>query len=246
MRDLPGAIAPLGTAVVGSVLDAHGMAQSQPLACGGGHSAMLSKEGVLYTWGSNDHGQCGREGSRQTLPGPVHTLTARKLIGVACGGGHTLALTDQGRLYSFGLNGTGQLGNGSNNMESNPTPGLVRITGGIVISSFACGEEFSAAITSDGRLLTWGFGGCGQLGHGTVISLRLPRQVPCEPVAQVACGMGHTSVRTSRGGILRFGHTGNWNSLAQMDDETRRSHCTCLPKVRHIAPRHLTSLAILL
>ncbi|KAL1507705.1 hypothetical protein AB1Y20_007318 [Prymnesium parvum] len=224
LRELPGRIVGYGSAEVGAIADAHGCIQPQPLSCGGAHSAMLTKEGGLYTWGANDYGQCGREGSKQgATPGPVHELATDRLVGVACGAAHTLALTEHGRLYSFGLNSTGQLGNGEQRADATPTPQPVRLSFGIAVSSVACGEEFSAAITHDGRLLTWGFGGCGQLGHGGAASLRVPQQVACEPVAQVACGMGHTVARTVNGGLLHFGYTGDWREVAPLRDEARRT-----------------------
>jgi len=240
--EMVGHISGHGGTPVGAIIDAAGFEQTRPLSCGAAHTAILTKEGQLYTWGSNQHGQCGREGAHQAAtPGPVHVLATHKLVGVACGGGHTLALTDTGRLYGFGLNATGQLGNGNHNTHSNPTPQLVRLSGGIVISDMACGEEFSAAITHDGRLLTWGFGGCGQLGHGSTVSLRLPRQVQCEPVSQVACGMGHTLARTANGGLIHFGFTGDWKRLGEVDEGARQAECACVPKTLDLS--HETYLA---
>jgi alpha-tubulin suppressor-like RCC1 family protein len=55
----------------------------------------------------------------------------------------------------------------------------------MVITQLACGEEFSCALTSDGKLLTWGFGGSGQLAHGSAMSLKLPKEVTCGALEQV-------------------------------------------------------------
>ena len=55
------------------------------------------------------------------------------------------------------------------------------------------GANHSAAITSDGRLYTWGEGACGGLGHGTENSEPLPRLVEAlshEVVSKVVCGSG--------------------------------------------------------
>eukprot|EP00966_Prymnesium_polylepis_P038185 885317-Prymnesium_polylepis.1 len=110
VNEMAGTITGHSGAPVGAITDAHGYALAQPIACGAAHTAMLTKDGQLYTWGANQHGQCGREGVHQAAtPGPVHVLATHRLTAVACGGGHTLALTDQGRLYGFGLNATGQV-----------------------------------------------------------------------------------------------------------------------------------------
>ena len=46
----------------------------------------------------------------------------------------------------------------------------------MAIVQVACGEEFSCALTAEGALFTWGFGGCGQLAHGSALSLKLPKE----------------------------------------------------------------------
>ena len=85
-------------------------------------------------------------------------------MGVACGSCHTLVVTAPGTVYAFGLNATGQLGDGSSHQKPCPTPSPVRLPSGMPISWIACGEEFSSAITRDGKLFMWGLGAYGQRG----------------------------------------------------------------------------------
>ena len=99
------------------------------------------------------------------------------MLGVACGGGHTLAVVHPGSVYAFGLNRTGQLGDGSYHARPCPSPRAVRLPSNLAVSWIACGEEFSAAVTGEGQLFMWGFGGSGQLGLGNSGSMRVPRQV---------------------------------------------------------------------
>ncbi len=93
----------------GADAEAGGRAPPQPLACGAGHCAVLTAEGAVWTWGSNQHGQCGqqRTGGCATA-NAVHALSTSKGVQLACGAAHTLVLTTQGRVYAFGLNATGQ------------------------------------------------------------------------------------------------------------------------------------------
>jgi alpha-tubulin suppressor-like RCC1 family protein len=71
-----------------------------------------------------------------------------------------------------------QLGDGGCSRQPCPSPVLAKMPPAPVVQ-LACGEEFSCAVTADGRLLTWGFGGCGQLGHGSALSLKVgPRAAP--------------------------------------------------------------------
>jgi alpha-tubulin suppressor-like RCC1 family protein len=81
----------------------------------------LTKEGFVYAWGEATLGQLGFENIQslpknsegkpyQPHPTKVLTLANKKIIAISCGETHTLALTDNGHLYSFGANGCGQLG----------------------------------------------------------------------------------------------------------------------------------------
>ena len=79
------------------------------------------------------------------------------------GGAHTLAIVSPGTLYAVGLNATGQLGNGQDNRaRAHPSPVAVRLPPTVAVVHVACGEEFSAAVTREGQLFMWGFGGSGK------------------------------------------------------------------------------------
>jgi len=83
---------------------------------------------------------------------------------VACGSGHTCALTDNGSLWTWGDNKYGQLGHGNQQDLGQPT----RVTTLQAVDSVtvvACGQEFTAAVLANGQLYTWGLGWNGQLGH---------------------------------------------------------------------------------
>ena len=86
-------------------------------------------------------------------------------------------MTASGVVYAFGRNTTGQLGDGKHHDKPSPTPTPVRLPPNMAVSWIACGEEYSAAITREGGLFMWGFGGFGQLGLGNLGSMLVPRQV---------------------------------------------------------------------
>jgi hypothetical protein len=83
---------------------------------------------------------------------------------VACGDTHTLAVLDDGRLFSFGRNQNGQLGNGGRDDRSKACAvsnlAAERVTGA------ACGAEHSVCVTTEGRVFAWGWGSYGNLGNG--------------------------------------------------------------------------------
>ena len=73
------------------------------IACGSTHSAAVTSEGELYTWGRGNYGRLGHGSSEDHLaPMLVNGLRGYHVIDVACGSGdaHSLAVADDGRCTS--------------------------------------------------------------------------------------------------------------------------------------------------
>uniref|UniRef100_A0A8C4RM49 HECT and RLD domain containing E3 ubiquitin protein ligase 3 n=1 Tax=Erpetoichthys calabaricus TaxID=27687 RepID=A0A8C4RM49_ERPCA len=84
------------------------------ISCGEDHTAALTKDGGLFTFGAGSHGQLGHDStSDEILPRRVIELMGSEVSQVACGRNHTLAFVPStGLIYAFGCNTHGQLGNG--------------------------------------------------------------------------------------------------------------------------------------
>lgn len=121
-------------------------------------SAGLNADGQLGT---------GNTTTRRT-PGPV-LLT--NIITVAAGREHAYALDDQARLWAWGDNSRGQLGDGS--LVDRPTP-VVVMSG---VSAVAAGDYHGIALGRNGTVWTWGDGATGQLGLGDTAGRAVPTQV---------------------------------------------------------------------
>jgi len=129
------------------------------IASGGSHSVALKPDGSLWTWGANFSGQLGL-GPIGHQSQPLQVAIPAKLIAVSAGGsnqfyfeqglGHTLALDDEGRLWAWGQNGHGQLGDGT--IQNQNTPVMV----GKGFSTICAGDRDSTALRQDGTLLVWG------------------------------------------------------------------------------------------
>ncbi|MBQ4331593.1 MAG: hypothetical protein IJC31_07140 [Spirochaetaceae bacterium] len=121
----------------------------------------ITEDGKLYSWGKNNCGQIGNETTNnQTTPYLVKGIDG-KIKDVVSSKGETIyAITEEGKLYSWGKNSTGQVGNGTTEYQT--TPCLV-IDGKIknVVSS---GRDFVIAITEEGKLFSWGKNNQGQIG----------------------------------------------------------------------------------
>jgi E3 ubiquitin-protein ligase HERC2 len=144
------------------------------VSCGATHTAALTEDGVVFTWGGGESGQLGHgEKQRVLVATPVRGLLEhKKMSAVACGGYHTLALMRDASVWAWGEGLNGQLGVGGD--EAVTTASMVA---GLAASAIACGPHHSAAVTSDGRMVTWGYNKDGQLGHGDRESVPCPREV---------------------------------------------------------------------
>uniref|UniRef100_A0A8C4NJF8 HECT-type E3 ubiquitin transferase n=1 Tax=Eptatretus burgeri TaxID=7764 RepID=A0A8C4NJF8_EPTBU len=202
------------------------------VACGSSYSAAVTADGELYTWGRGSYGRLGHGDSEDVeTPMIVAALKGLRVIDVACGSGdaQTLAVTDDGQVWSWGDGDYGKLGRGGSN--SCKTPFQVERLQGLGVIRTRCGSQFSAAITKDGHLYTWGKGNRWRLGHGTEDQVRFPRLVESlqdKHVVDVALGCTHCLALMDEGSIYSWGG----NEQAQHFDTLQS--CKPLPAVLHL------------
>ena len=83
----------------------------------------------------------------------IDDTTDSKWTQIACGGVHTVALTKNGEVFTWGNNRFGQLGHGDLNNRTITTK--VAALAGLVIIKIACGRSHTTALTDKGEILTW-------------------------------------------------------------------------------------------
>ena len=143
-------------------------------AKGASHSLVLTSDGNVYAWGLNNKGQFG-DGTTDTRLSPVAVRMTGELAGknvssIFAGEFHSLLLTSDGKVYAWGDNNFGQLGDGTTTQQLLPV--AVNMTGelaGKIITSISAGAYYSLALTSDKKVYSWG-----QLGEGTTIQTLSP------------------------------------------------------------------------
>ncbi|KAM3837752.1 LOW QUALITY PROTEIN: putative E3 ubiquitin-protein ligase HERC4 [Vipera latastei] len=94
------------------------------ISCGEDHTAALTKEGGVFTFGAGGYGQLGHNSTAHEInPRKVFELMGNIVTQIACGRQHTPAFVPMtGRIYSFGLGGNGQIGMGTTSNRKSPFP----------------------------------------------------------------------------------------------------------------------------
>ena len=111
----------------------------------------------------------------------------------ACGD-HTITLSNEGTLHSFGYNSQGQLGLGHNINVLLPTP----IPNLPQINMISCGWNFTVCVDHEGFIWSFGQNDNGQLGTGNKTNFNVPQKlINIPPVLSVSCGSYHTLIITN-------------------------------------------------
>lgn len=191
----------------------------------GSKSANTSSTGTfVYTWGMGYHGQLGKKFARGEIrmclqPNLVALPSGVSVCQVACGAFHTMVLTIDGRIFSWGEGRHGQLGYAC--LAKQETPLQVTEMDANCGAYIAAGRHHSAMIDRRGSLWCWGHGKQGQLGDGERPSARhAPKKLtkykpspkaqlkdmpPTLRFKQLACGARHTAAVSVDGQLVTFG-----------------------------------------
>ena len=204
------------------------------LSCGDHHSGFVSSSGHIYTMGSNIDGRLGIGDFNTKFsasPCLVDSLAAYNVSTIACGGGHSLVTTDEGKVYAWGCGESGALGQG--NTQNQWTPINVRLVSGATPVQVSCGTKHSAVLlrTNVGNCVYMcGSGESGQLGTGKrEKELQLVQIKTSEEMVQIACGVFHSGLVSASGKVFVTGG----NSFGQLGLGTKKSTCV-LQKVEAI------------
>ena len=186
------------------------------VAGGARHSLALTSNGTVYAWGSNAYGQVGAGSTNSIVPVAVTTsgaLSGKTVVAVAGGDSHSLALASDGKVFSWGANFAGQLGN---NSSTNSIAPVAVDTGGALagktVVSVAAGRGHNMALVSDGTVFAWGDNGAGQLGNNSTSSnSTVPVAVDAsgvlagKSVVAIAAGEQHSVALASNGKVYAWG-----------------------------------------
>jgi alpha-tubulin suppressor-like RCC1 family protein len=140
------------------------------VAAGDWHALALTESGRVWAWGSNRSHQCGRKPSSRnnsqatTLLNPMPIPLDVKVEQIAAGRSHSVAITqDTHQVYCWGSTLHGQCGNV---VRKTPvSPHMVEGLAELSFQKISAAGNHTLALTSGGRLFSWGDNSEGQLGH---------------------------------------------------------------------------------
>ncbi|HEY5389590.1 MAG TPA: hypothetical protein VIJ83_03465, partial [Solirubrobacteraceae bacterium] len=161
-----------------------GLSGVTAIAAGDEFALARLSNGTVMSWGSNATAQLGvpaetksiGEGETEevevlhsNVPVPVQQLSG--VTAIAAGSNHALALLGDGEVATWGGNGAGQLGNGTEGGASNLPSAVPGLSG---VTAVAAGAHHSLALLSGGSVVAWGYNPDGQLGNASNINSPVP------------------------------------------------------------------------
>lgn len=152
------------------------------MICGSYHSFLLAGDGTVFAVGLNNFGQLGLGDFEDRLVPeeiPVEAWQGHKIIDLAAGEHHSMALSASGTVFVFGRSDFHQMGlpDSSEDVRAHNTP-VLNPALPTPISQIAAGSNHNLAISSDRhQIFSWGYGEMGQLGHDDESDEKVPRKI---------------------------------------------------------------------
>jgi alpha-tubulin suppressor-like RCC1 family protein len=210
----------------------------QSIALGENHSCGLTKEGILYCWGSNEYAQLG-DGSwkDKSTPTRVSLPDGATFDSIALGISHTCGLTPKGTVLCFGNNEFGQLCDGEDMrlLQTHATPTPIKISEDIIFESIVLGGYHTCGLTTQGDTYCCGKNSEGQLGNGTKKNNSTPTRIslPIDIIFEsIALGKFHSCGLTPENAIFYWGN--NYNGPFGDGTKQDRLIPTLIEKLSHL------------
>ncbi|RWR92075.1 ultraviolet-B receptor UVR8 [Cinnamomum micranthum f. kanehirae] len=183
------------------------------VATGLNFTVILTREGHVYTCGTNSHGQLGHGDTLdRSIPKFVQPFDGLGcVVQIAAGASYTLAVTNDGTVHSFGSASNFCLGHGEQHNELQPHAIQSFKRKNIHVVRVSAGDEHAVALDSNGFVYTWGKGYCGALGHGDENDKTSPgllTSLKGHLAVQVCARKRKTFVLMDDGSVFAFGWMG--------------------------------------
>jgi hypothetical protein len=183
-------------------VDRNAVGRITQVACGDRHTAAISSNAQVITFGAGQHGQLGHgDGEDQLRPKVVEALQGTQIKAMDCGATLTACVTEVGVLYIWGFGESVHPKEYTNIVDK---PRVVKMKQ--QVKQVACGQSHALVLTTGGDVYAFGNARMGQIGHGSRSNVRLPRLVlKGKDVYQISAGRYHSMAVTSFGILYSWG-----------------------------------------
>ncbi len=168
------------------------------------HTVAIKYDGTLWAWGWNYYGQIG-DGTTENKLVPTQEITGATDWGSADAGySYTTAIKNDGTLWTWGNNSSGEFGDGTTENKSVPTQEITKATDW---KNICTGNFHTVAIKNNGTLWAWGFNLFGLLGDGTTKNKSIPTQevTGAADWSNISAGVNHTTAIKTDGTLWSWG-----------------------------------------
>jgi alpha-tubulin suppressor-like RCC1 family protein len=171
---------------------------------GAKHTVALKEDGSIWVWGSNENGQLGNGTYGPNVLEPFHLSSLSNFIAISTGVFNTVALKNDGTVWTWGSNGNGQIGNGAvggNIVNPYQIPTLSNI------KAIESGDYHMVALKGDGTVWTWGLNNYGQIGKGTAGgNVATPQKIASlTNIKSISAGSYHSAALGIDGSVWTWG-----------------------------------------
>lgn len=199
------------------------------------HTLALKEDGTVWAWGDNEFGQLGNNSTiNSNSPVQVRDVLGTgyltDIIKISAGYDTNIALSSDGKVYAWGNNNYGQIGDSTTAAKLLP----VEVIGLPIIKDIGLNGNTSLAITEDGDVYAWGRNTNGSIGDGTTTQRTTPVKMlgRAANVVKAAAGELTTYLLKSNGtvwgtglntsGQLGQGNAANTSYLEQVLETTTK------------------------
>ncbi|ONM51513.1 ankyrin repeat family protein / regulator of chromosome condensation (RCC1) family protein [Zea mays] len=188
----------------------------------------------VFSWGSGTNYQLGTGNAHiQKLPCKVEALHGSYIKTVAASKFHSVAVSSNGELYTWGFGRGGRLGHPD--IHSGQTTAVItprQVTVGLGrkrVNAVAAAKHHTVIATELGELFTWGSNREGQLGYPSVDTQPTPRRVGSlkQRIISVAAANKHSAAVADTGEVFTWG----CNKEGQLGYGTSNSASNCIPRM---------------
>ena len=178
---------------------------------GNGFTAILKADGTVWTIGKNENGQLGDGTNEEKIEAVQVKIDENtyltNVIKISVGEEHVLALTKEGKVYAWGANTYGQLGQNNTN-DSNYAKAVLKEGGSGYLDrivDISAGSYGSIAINEFGWVYVWGNGTYGEIGNSSITSNYTPVKNTLNTGISASMGLGHATALGQNGTVYTWG-----------------------------------------